>query len=76
MPVNQDEEFVPDSIVQAVRDKLLERAKRGFTKYGVTLDRTDLEELDWLIHAQDELLDGANYLEKLIQIKRKQLNLG
>jgi hypothetical protein len=37
-----------DSIVQSVRNQLLERSKVGINKYGVTLDRTDLSLLDWL----------------------------
>lgn len=60
-----------DSVNQAVIKKLRERANRGGKKYGVTMDRTDLTELQWLQHAQDELLDGAVYLEKLIQLKSK-----
>lgn len=58
-----------DSINQSVISKLQERAERGQKKYGVTMDRRDLTELEWLQHAQDELLDGAVYLEKLIQLK-------
>jgi hypothetical protein len=46
---------------------LQQRAQRGLKKYGVTMDRTDLTQLDWLRHAQEEMLDGAVYLEKLIQ---------
>jgi hypothetical protein len=61
---------LPDQNVEAVRHKLAERAKRGLAKYGVTTERTDLTELQWLQHAQDELLDGAVYLEKLIQLKK------
>jgi hypothetical protein len=60
-----------DSINQAVIQKLRSRARRGAKKYGVTMDRTDLTELQWLKHAQAELLDGAVYLEKLIQRKSK-----
>jgi hypothetical protein len=60
-----------DSVNQAVIKKLLSRARRGKKKYGVTMNRTDLTELEWLQHAQDELLDGAVYLEKLIQLKSK-----
>lgn len=59
-----------DSINQAVITKLQQRAELGAKKYGVTMDRTDLTELEWLEHSQQELLDGAVYLEKLIQIKR------
>lgn len=61
-----------DSIVERVRAKLKVRASVGFTKYGVTMDRTDLNELAWLIHAQEEAMDLAVYLEKLIQLKRKR----
>ena len=55
----------PDSIVQAVIAKFLARAQLGKAKYGVTLDRTDLKTLDWIQHAQEELMDGILYLEKL-----------
>lgn len=56
-----------DTIIKAVRDKFKQRAARGFGKYGVTMDRDDLTELEWLEHAQSEMLDGAAYIEKLIQ---------
>lgn len=58
-----------------VCNKILRRAEFGLKKYGVTLERTDLDELDWLTHAQEEALDLANYLEVLIQKKRKELGL-
>lgn len=64
---------VTDSIVDSVRNKLHQRSLLGISKYGVTLNRTDLSELDWLRHAQEEMLDGANYLEVLIQAKEKQI---
>ena len=54
-----------DSIVQAVIRKFQERSEFGIKKYGVTLDRTDLKPLDWIQHAQDELMDGILYLERL-----------
>lgn len=56
-----------DSIVQAVVKKFLERSELGQKKYGVTLDRTDLKPLDWIQHAQEELMDGILYLERLKQ---------
>jgi hypothetical protein len=55
----------PDSIVQAVVQSFLTRAALGHKKYGTTLDRTDLKPLDWIQHAQEELMDGILYLEKL-----------
>jgi len=54
-----------DSIVQAVIRKFQERSDVGQKKYGVTLDRTDLGALDWIQHAQEELMDGILYLERL-----------
>jgi hypothetical protein len=54
-----------DTIVQAVVQKFLQRSAVGVKKYGVTLDRKDLELLDWIQHAQEELMDGILYLEKL-----------
>ena len=56
-----------DSIVKAVVEKFLQRSAVGIAKYGVTLDRTDLGVLDWIQHAQEELMDGILYLEKLKQ---------
>ena len=58
-----------DRNVEAVRAKLRRRAKVGLKKYGVTTERTDLTELDWLNPAQQEAMDLAVYLEKLIQLK-------
>lgn len=56
-----------DPICAAVAHKLAERSKAGQLKYGTKLTREDLTQLDWLIHAQEEALDLANYLEVLIQ---------
>ncbi len=54
-------------IENAVAEKLQKRAAAGLAKYGVTMERTDLSCLDWLIHAQEEAMDLAVYLERLIQ---------
>jgi len=59
--------YMEDSIVAAVIKKFAERSELGIKKYGVTLDRTDLGVLDWITHAQEELMDGILYLEKLKQ---------
>lgn len=56
-----------DPICASVAHKLAERSKAGQLKYGTKLTRADLTQLDWLIHAQEEALDLANYLEVLIQ---------
>ena len=56
-----------DANVEAVRRKLKDRAKIGLKKYGVTTERGDLDTLDWLHHAQQEAMDLAVYLERLIR---------
>jgi hypothetical protein len=56
-----------DSIVTSVLGKFVVRANFGQNKYGTNLDRTDLSTMDWIQHAQEELMDGILYLEKLKQ---------
>jgi hypothetical protein len=55
-----------DQVVDQVRADLLRRSQHGIEKYGVTLDRTDLNLRDWLQHAYEEALDLANYLKRAI----------
>ena len=53
--------------------KILNRSKVGESKYGTTMEREDLTELEWLIHAQEEAMDLAVYLEKIINsVNQKQ----
>jgi hypothetical protein len=65
------EEFKPDSVVQAVIDRFVDRAKFGKEKYGTDLDRNDLSMAEWIQHAQDELHDGILYLEKIKHILQR-----
>ena len=60
-------QFVPDSIVQAVVEKFLTRAEFGKKKYGTDLDREDLALIDWIEHAKQEHMDAILYLEKIKQ---------
>jgi len=59
----------PRTVEDRVIEKIQTRRAAGFKKYGVTMEREDLSELDWLIHAQEEALDLAIYLQKLIDKK-------
>lgn len=52
-------------VAQRVADRIQKRAELGLNKYGTNLTRDDLSLIEWLQHAQDELLDGAVYLERL-----------
>lgn len=54
-----------DSIVDSVVDKIISRARVGKQKYNTDLDREDLSLSEWLTHLQEELLDAANYVEKI-----------
>lgn len=63
--MEKTKEHIPDSIVQSVLQQFIERSKMGKEKYGTDLDRTDLNTKDWIQHAQEELMDGILYLEKL-----------
>lgn len=57
----------PDPIVEQVRQKLLDRSQVGIQKYGCTMELDDLTILDFLKHHQEELLDAAIYVERLIR---------
>ena len=50
---------------EKVIEKIRQRAKVGLKKYGVTMEREDLTNIEWLTHLQEELLDGAVYIERL-----------
>lgn len=56
-----------DSVVTSIIEKFKQRAIVGKTKYGTDLDRKDLSIKEWINHAQEELMDGILYLEKMKQ---------
>ena len=57
-------------IEEKVIEQIKQRAETGLNKYGVTMEREDLNLIDWVQHAQEEALDLAVYLEKI----KQQLN--
>lgn len=65
-------EHCHDTIVNNIIQKFISRSNVGIDKYGTTLDRNDLTTLDWIQHAQEELMDGILYLEKLKQTMNKK----
>ena len=62
---------IKDTIVESVINQFKQRSEVGINKYGVTLDRTDLNTLQWMIHFREELQDGLLYLERIIQDTQK-----
>ena len=71
--------YKPDSIIQSVISQFLQRGEIGLTKYGTTLDRTDLNMEDWIEHMKQELMDSILYLERIkkeiiLQQNKKNIN--
>ena len=54
-----------DKHVQSVKEAFEQRSQTGIRKYGTTLEREDLNFLDWLQHLQEELMDATLYVERL-----------
>jgi hypothetical protein len=54
-----------DKIVKSVIDHLAYRSEQGIIKYGVALERDDLNFSQWLVHLQQEMMDAVLYIEKL-----------
>lgn len=64
-----------DRYVQAVKEKFEERSQTGIKKYNTTLEREDLNLMDWLRHAQEEAMDFTLYLERIMaEVKTKGLD--
>lgn len=55
-----------DPIVVAVLDRIHQRSHQGMKTYGVPMTRPDVSTIEWLRHAQEEAMDLAVYLERVI----------
>jgi hypothetical protein len=63
-----DREVLPVVCEEAVIQKIRARREQGLKKYGTSVERTDLSQRQWLIHAQEEAMDLAIYLERLLRL--------
>jgi hypothetical protein len=54
-----------DTVVEEVRQELLERSEVGIRKYNATLDRKDVATSQWIKHAREEAMDFTLYLTRL-----------
>jgi len=54
-----------DPVVDAVIHKFLDRSKQGMKKYNSSMHDNNKPTLDWINDAQEELMDGILYLQKL-----------
>jgi hypothetical protein len=52
-------------IEDEVCEEILARAEKGLNKYGVSMERDDLDTEEWLQHLLEELLDAAVYVKRL-----------
>ena len=71
MAYHDIENYRQDKYVQSVKEKFEQRSQTGIKKYNTTLEREDLDFLDWLNHLQEELMDATLYLEKLKDFAQK-----
>jgi hypothetical protein len=60
-----------DGIVEYVCNKMRLRSEAGIKKYGTTLYESKADIIARLNHLQEELMDGANYVEWVIREMRK-----
>jgi|TARA_R100000742_G_C4259530_1_gene77343 hypothetical protein len=57
---------------QARKKKPCPKCGHADLKYdNKTMERTDLSLVEWLVHLQDELLDGSIYVQKLIEMEEE-----
>lgn len=56
---------LPCKVTEQIKAYFDKRTEVGLEKYGVTMDREDLTNVEWCTHAIDELADGIQYLWKL-----------
>jgi len=52
------------------------RSKKGVEKYGVTLERNDIDLLGWVQHLQEELMDAVLYVERIKDELQNQTQAG
>lgn len=62
-----------DPIVDQVIAKFQSRSAIGAKKYGTTLHANNKD--NYLLHLQEELMDGCNYIEKLMTQNQELINI-
>lgn len=56
-----------DQIVENVIKKYRDRSEVGISKYGTTLEDSKEDQVAFLTHLQEELLDASLYIEVLLK---------
>jgi hypothetical protein len=60
-------EYSQDITIQNVLNKIKNRADAGIIKYKTSMIGNQGDLFYWLKHAQEELMDATNYIERIIQ---------
>ena len=70
MNITHDFDNLQSDTYKEVITDLISREKMGRMKYGVTVDKANLSESEWLNHAYEEALDFAIYLKRIMKLKK------
>lgn len=71
----EEPELTTDKYVQSVKEKFEERSQTGIRKYNTTLEREDLNLIEWINHAQEEAMDLTLYLERIKAELKEKFNI-
>ena len=61
------QETTTNPVLTGVLNKFYGQTEKGLQKYGNTVNPDEYTEEEWLLHFQQEMIDGAVYVETLIQ---------
>ena len=59
--------FMPDGAEARICTEIAARQQMGINKYGTTVSENPLSLREWLVHAKQEALDQATYLQRAIE---------
>ena len=59
--------FLPEGTEARVCAEIAARQQMGINKYGTTVAENPLSLREWLVHAKQEALDQAIYLQRAIE---------
>jgi len=64
--------YTQDRLVRGILIRMAKRAEEGRVTYGGTMEQASKPLEDWIVDAQEELMDTLVYLEKVrIELKSK-----
>jgi len=59
--------FLEDGVEARICTEIAARQQMGINKYGTTVAENPLSLREWLVHAKQEALDQAIYLQRAIE---------